>query len=257
MPELNAEQLFVARHFSKAAASYDASAKLQKRVIKQASNLLTLSPDSTLLDVGCGTGNLQKFATSIRYIGVDVAPGMLQIAKDKVVDSNHTFVAADAHQLPFKDHSFTHVFSSLVWQWCELSKVVQQAARVLKPGGQLVFTTLIDGTLKELKTAYQSLDSAPHVNQFMPYKTLNDVLSQCGHLKIQKIDTIEEKTCYGSAHELLQELKAIGANTLTQTRQVKPLTKDRLAKLEAAYPINKNGQKFASWSVAYCVLNKI
>ena len=64
-------------------------------------------------------------------------------------------VRADAYSLPFRDGAFDLVFSSLMLQWCDdLDAVFAEIARVLRPGGLLLFSTFGPGTLAELREAW-------------------------------------------------------------------------------------------------------
>jgi ubiquinone/menaquinone biosynthesis C-methylase UbiE len=76
-------------------------------------------------------------------VAADIAPGMLERAKQQSRWLRRfARVRADAYALPFGDASFDLVFSSLMLQWCDdLDAVFAEIARVLKPGGLLLFST--------------------------------------------------------------------------------------------------------------------
>ena len=73
-------------------------------------------------------------------------------------------------------------------QWCEKPELVlQEAHRVLKPGGLAVISTLLDGTLQEFKQAWAQVDQYQHINQFLPlnfYQQLAQDLPELG-LRLQ------------------------------------------------------------------------
>nr|MBP8008331.1 methyltransferase domain-containing protein [Thiopseudomonas sp.] len=163
----------VAAAFSRAAETYDSVADFQRAV---GARLLSLLPESICpahiqqwLDLGCGTGyfceHLQQRFASARGTGLDLAQGMLAFARTRCPDLS--YICADAEQLPLQDNSQDLVFSSLALQWCtDFSKVLHEAHRVLKPGGVLLFSSLADGSLIELRRSWQAVDNATHVNQF-------------------------------------------------------------------------------------------
>lgn len=65
------------------------------------------------------------------------------------------WLVADAESLPFPSDSFDVVFSNLMVQWCDDPRTVfAECRRVLRPGGRLVLSTLLEGTLTELKQAW-------------------------------------------------------------------------------------------------------
>ncbi|EWH08598.1 biotin synthesis protein BioC [Catenovulum agarivorans DS-2] len=266
---LSKKQL-ISEHFSKAAASYDGAAQLQIAVIEQASKYLMLSTETNLLDVGCGTANLIRFARGNTYLGCDISTGMLKTAQHKVESSveyqkrfsQFDFSQADAHQLPFDDNSFDIVFSSLAWQWCDLTQVLQQAYRVCKPGGQIVFTTLLADTLSELKQAFAALDSNNHVNNFLTIEQAQQQIEQA-NVRCSVFEVVNHQTQYSSVRALLKELKAIGANTVVNRDKSNALTRAKLQQLENVYPklttVDKNkdsGNITASWQTLYCCIYK-
>jgi SAM-dependent methyltransferase len=96
--------------------------------------LLGARPGETLLDVGCGTGYFsRRFAreAGLTVTGIDVAPGMLDLARSKA--SAITFVRADAMRLPFAAASFDHVVA--VTSLCfvaDEAHAVREMARVAR-----------------------------------------------------------------------------------------------------------------------------
>ena len=69
----------------------------------------------TILDVGCGTGNLLEYIsikfTNFRYTGIDVLPHMIERAEQKKL--NGKFVCMDLFKNnPYSNRSFDVIFSS-------------------------------------------------------------------------------------------------------------------------------------------------
>src|SRR5690606_3582899 len=96
-------------------------------------------------------------------VGVDIAEGMLRHARDRVTEQA-CWVGGDGECLPLRNHCADVIFSSLAIQWCEqLPQLFTELWRVLKPGGQLLFSTLGPNTLHELKMAWQTIDGYVHV----------------------------------------------------------------------------------------------
>lgn len=64
-----------------------------------------LAPDSTILDLGCGTGQpvaTHLAASGYRIIGVDQSPGMLEFARNRL--PTHQWILAEIENFPFDAH---------------------------------------------------------------------------------------------------------------------------------------------------------
>jgi len=125
----------VAASFSRAAASYDAVAELQRGV---GESLLSALPEGfsprRWVDLGCGTGYfsraLERRFGAAEGLAVDIAEGMLRHARARGGASH--FIGGDAERLPLRDGSCDLLFSSLAIQWCaDLPAVLAEARRVL------------------------------------------------------------------------------------------------------------------------------
>ena len=237
----------VARAFDRASGSYDAAAALQEGVRNE---LLTrvdelkVAPKS-VLDLGAGTGHAtralkQRFPQALT-VAVDIAPGMLARAgAQSRWLRRFERVRADAYSLPFRDHSFDLVFSSLMLQWCDdLDAVFAEILRVLAPGGLLLFSTFGPGTLAELREAWASSDAqlrteSNHVNHFFDCQALGSALMHAGFAEpVLDVDRIV--MMYTDTMTLMRELKAIGAHNVTQGRARGLTGRARLAAMSHAY----------------------
>jgi SAM-dependent methyltransferase len=129
---------------------------IYKNVLRQ----LQLTADDSVLDAGCGAGLFSSMVidTGAQLIGVDAAPGLLQVARRRNPLNN--FLEEDLESLPFKDDTFDVVTGFNSFQYAgSFDKAVSEAKRVLKPGGRLALVIwekpeLSDGTevLKAIST---------------------------------------------------------------------------------------------------------
>lgn len=97
-----------------------------------------------VLDLGCGTGYFSAWLArrGARVTGVDLSPEQLRTARrcQDEFDVHFDLVEADAEALPLVDRSFDLVVSEHgVGVWCRPDAWVAEAARVLRPGGRLLF----------------------------------------------------------------------------------------------------------------------
>lgn len=96
----------------------------------------------SILDVGTGTGSLARgFAQrGNRVIAIDIAPEMLEAASsiDAQLDLDIEYRLAPAEEIPLGDRSMDVVSAGQCWHWFNSSIVMQEALRVLKPGGWLI-----------------------------------------------------------------------------------------------------------------------
>lgn len=102
-----------------------------------------------LLDVGCGPGELtQRFVDSgMDVCGVDISPRMVELTKARGVDAQ----VADAESLPFKDDEFDCVFAGWVlYHVPGVERAITECARVLKPSGRLVASSMQEDNFSEL-----------------------------------------------------------------------------------------------------------
>jgi ubiquinone/menaquinone biosynthesis C-methylase UbiE len=100
----------------------------------------------TLLDVGCSTGALLIAARSeySRCIGVDVAFRWLVLGQIRLREAgvNAPLICANAGHLPFADCTVETVTAAdLLEHVRDAPRAVREVARVLKPGGDAVWTT--------------------------------------------------------------------------------------------------------------------
>jgi SAM-dependent methyltransferase len=94
-----------------------------------------------LLDAACGPGTLAAAAAArgAAPTGIDLAPGMLELARER--HPSLRFLPGDVEQLPFEDGSFDAVVAGfLLHHLPDPDRAVAEFARVLAPGGRLAAT---------------------------------------------------------------------------------------------------------------------
>jgi SAM-dependent methyltransferase len=106
-------------------------------------DMLDISGEDRVLDVGCGPGNytrvLAQQVGSGTAIGVDASATMLDVAMKRGGGENLAYVRADACALPFEDESFDAVCCVGVIHMIDNAMgALNEMVRVLAPGGRLV-----------------------------------------------------------------------------------------------------------------------
>jgi len=99
---------------------------------------LNPKPGETILDLGCGTGDLTKeiFLSGANVVGVDNSADMIAKARTKYPDIE--FQQMDARKLKF-DTRFDAIFSNAVLHWIpEKEKVIERMHSLLKENGRIV-----------------------------------------------------------------------------------------------------------------------
>jgi len=253
----------VASCFSQAAGQYDRYAALQRRVGASLLHRLPPARAAVGLDLGCGTGYLhaELGQRCERLLGVDLALGMLKVARARAQGSalpHISWLQGDAERLPLADGVVDWGYSSLALQWCdELALPLTQIRRCLKPGGLLVFSTLLEGTLEELRQSWQALDPHSHVNRFLSLEQVRQAARQAGFGRIELCCETEVMR-YTQVIQLLRELKGIGASHVGGARRGGLTSPRMLARLDNHYRHQfalADGSLPASYRICYGVLH--
>lgn len=220
-----------------------------------------------VLDLGCGDGALQaalqrRFAGAC-WIGVDLSLGMLGRVRAPRRPASRWMpralraplqaaVCATAERLPLGDASVDCVFSNLMLNWHPAPhRVFAEAARVLREGGLLLFSSLGPRTLIELRQAYGSALPQSQPIPFVDMHDLGDMMLAAGFSSpVMDSDTI--RLTYPSVRQMLAEMRALGGNPRDDRPKGLPSgrqARDLLARLEALR--DGNGRIGLTFEISY------
>jgi Methylase involved in ubiquinone/menaquinone biosynthesis len=103
-----------------------------------------------VIELGCGTAYVSSWLArrGARPVGIDNSPAQLETARRLQAEFGVEFPLhlGNAEQTPFPDESFDLAISEYGASiWCDPYLWIPEAARLLRPGGQLVF--LVNGAI--------------------------------------------------------------------------------------------------------------
>jgi len=116
---------------------------------RQAAIAATNKIGGRVLEVGVGTGiSLPLYAPNVRVFGTDISEAMLAKAKRRVAEQHlkniEGLAVMDAEQLEFPDNSFDVVMAQYVVTAVPNPELaLDEFARVLRPGGELIILTRV------------------------------------------------------------------------------------------------------------------
>src|SRR3989344_5175303 len=129
--------------------------------------------NTSVLDVGCGTGTLAHYLSQqkARITGIDTSPEAIKCAQKKLPHNpNCAFQVAPAYQIPFPNQSFDHIIATEVIEHVQHpDKLLVEIKRVWNGRGHIIITTPI-------KLTHTPLDTM-HVKEYFPQE-LEQLLKQ-------------------------------------------------------------------------------
>ncbi|OCQ23243.1 hypothetical protein A7985_04685 [Pseudoalteromonas luteoviolacea] len=245
-------KLQVASKFSRASAQYLKHANVQKR----SADILLSSMNKkygAMLDLGAGP--MQHHSTlsekSNTLVALDLSHSMLSQGPQSAYK-----VCADMDNLPFLANSFDCIFSNFAMQWSgDLPKLLTKLHDVLKLGGRAHLSIVVDGSLREIATAWQGVDEHCHVNKFIEFERLLAAARAAG-FSIRSVSKRCLVDMFDTPKAAMKSVKNIGANQLNSAENRRGLVgKKSYQTLLDSYPIT-DGCAHVSYEVAFLELTK-
>lgn len=131
-------------------------------------HLAQIPKGGRLLDVGCGGGRhavmIGDERRDLEIVGLDLSPGQVAraVSRSERFHGRLTFVEGSALDLPFEEASFDVVTSfASIKHWPDPRRGVEEAVRVLKPGGLLLIVEADRGCHLEDAAAFVDMTWGP------------------------------------------------------------------------------------------------
>jgi SAM-dependent methyltransferase len=158
------------------AGTYETTAAELEPVASTVVSRAALAAGEDVLDLACGTGNAALLAAPLgaRVVGVDSAPRLLAVARERARDGGIELDLreGDLLALPVDDASIDVVLSVFGVIFAEdPGRALREVARVLRPGGRALLTAWvpagpIDATLGAMNRIVGRITQAPSRERF-------------------------------------------------------------------------------------------
>ncbi len=197
----------VVEEFSRFASQYDSYSIIQAQVAKTLVEMIPFGHQTTILDIGCGSGmvykNIMELTRSFdNFIALDFSPQMLALHP---CATNIEKIEADFNSFhAFKNISLGEggvVLSSSALQWCkDLDFTLAQIAQI---PCQVYFAIFTANTFKTLHQV------AGITSPIYPQSILKDTIQKYYHASFE---TKEYRLEFGSAREMFRYIKKSGVS---------------------------------------------
>jgi malonyl-CoA O-methyltransferase len=222
----------VATHFNRAGETYAQAADVQAEVARACAGLLPKAHSPLAVEIGAGggvfTNALRARQTWDRYIGLDIAHGMLRpLARH----ASELLVAADAEAAPLNEGIADLVVSASTMQWFENPRrSVPACLRLLRPGGRFALAVFVRGTLAELGRVSNETGFGT-IRPLLPADDYQDILCAMPDVRFG-FQTMRMVRTYPSVREFLRRLQHTGA---TCTERKRPFSRQAWQAFESRY----------------------
>lgn len=196
-----------AEHWDRAAPRYDAAtAPLERRLMARGRRWACARLRGRVLDLGIGTGaNLPHVDPGLPLVGIDLSAAMLaqvraRTARAQGPDSGPApgppsarpaLLRADAGALPFADAVFDSVVCTYVLCCVpDPDRVLHEALRVLRPGGELLLADHVVSTAWPVRLGQRALEAwtVPAVGEHFTRRPLDRLLDLAATGAVELVD---------------------------------------------------------------------
>jgi ubiquinone/menaquinone biosynthesis C-methylase UbiE len=225
--------------YSSIASYYDEARPEPAEIwIRTIVDLAGITPDSSVLDVGCGTG---RFAVRVRRYhkgasyGIDSSVEMLKRAAARQTASTRAgaraatgrahrpirWLAGDAHSLPLKSCSVDRAYMTMVIHHIERpGAALREIRRVLGPGGRLLILTSSHSSIRAHVLRHFPGVVATDLKRFPTIPTLKAAMRRAGFKNVRsRLVRYHEKEIPVEKYLRMVENKYISTFTVMDDRK--------------------------------------
>ena len=248
-----------ARHFSRAAAIYDTRAELQRTIAGKLMHFLSGSlVPGCILELGCGTGFLTKSLLEqfplAHLDAIDISASMIEQARQAVAacERAHWHVCDVWNYRARVEYDLISSSSSLQWMQ-PLDRLFPRLATLLKPGGRLLCSLMVEGTLGELHRLRREIAPRKIPRDRLPTvpATIADLQSAGFSIWRSAQETLQ--TEHETTEHLLSTIRELGFTGGSLANSSTLLTRGELKRLSERYRLEcaLPGDKVAANYVVY------
>lgn len=209
--------------FSKSLSTYDANARIQKKMAERLITFLDSNSYSNILEIGCGTGLLTEILTEKiqfeTYIAIDIVKDCSSYIQK--INSKINFINEDIEEfIKTNSKKYDLIISNASLQWVDnFKEVINQLKNSLNEKGTLLISTFGRENFREI-----GLITGTSLDYYSPME-LQTLFPQ------SKIDTEIHIIAFNTPKDVLKHLQNTGVNAI----ESKSWTKKDLVKFENTY----------------------
>jgi len=230
-------------HFSRAAALYHTRAELQRAVAGKLLEYLS-SPVGAerILELGCGTGfftgHLLEFLSGARIDAIDISAAMIEQARRALAAHKRIHW----HVCDVWDYQAGAVYdlvsSSSALQWMQpLDALFCRLASMLKPGGRLLCSLMVEGTLGELHRVRREIAPQKSPRDRLPTIAATVECLQNAGFWVSRTGQETLQTEHDSTEDLLRAIRELGFTGGPLATSSTLLTRGELKRLAESYAV--------------------
>lgn len=201
-----------------------------KRLIEKMLFFLDAKPGEKILDVGCGTGNLEYLndISEVNFYCLDFSDSMIRRAKRKNPHAIFKKYNILEGKLPFSENFFDKVaISNVLYIVNDLDKFFADVIKKIKTGGIIVITnSTTDGFAPVIKEhfsemrAFDLLKNIIHLPMIFVIIIINIIIDRVDEHHFYKEDIIEREMTKAGFQILDKETTYGGINVIIRAKKV-------------------------------------